>query len=339
MQTPDIKHIVEPSKKPVVEPPVIQLVDPPGQPLVETNGQAGVEPSGKPSVKSGVKSASGTVLQPVKEASVKPIVTVKPSVGPLVKLVEPTVEGLTVRSLQQLKLELEGEEEARKRVLKGVGQQAYSEFRTLVTNLSASGKQVILDPNVRTLYYTIVNFGRVAVSPAMRRWEPLSNFCLRVAPFLDLESVLVKDGAILATVVRQLGGQEVAAFRARVEQLRRAGGEFVLQDQEENIVLYHKVRHAPRHAPDAHAEPPVAELHHRLPDGPAGAGPLAGSGRLLGHLPTRLQHRRGHAKLPHGHSIQRPGTAKTSPADKSENFRLFSRPGRSQGLLNKHLCN
>ena len=199
---------------------------------MENTRQAGLEPIGEPSVKSGVKTASATVFQTLTEASVKSLV--KPAV-------EPIVEGLTVRSLQQLKLELEGEEEARKRVLKGVGQQAYSEFRTLVTNLSASGKQVILDPNVRTLYYTIVNFGRVAVSPAMRRWEPLSNFCLRVAPFLDLEAVLTKDAAILATVVRQLGGQEVAAFRARVDQLRRAGGEFVLQDQDENIVLYHKV--------------------------------------------------------------------------------------------------
>ena len=164
VQTPDIKRIVEPSKKPVVEPPVIQLVEPPGKPLVETKMKPSVEPVMKPTMNATIKP---TALVAVFQSMTKR--TVKPMVEPAVKIVAPIVAGLTVRSLQELKLELEGEEEARKRVLKGVGQQAYSEFRTLVTNLSSTGQQVIQDYNVGTLYYTIANFGRHPVSPAMRR--------------------------------------------------------------------------------------------------------------------------------------------------------------------------
>ena len=102
---------------------------------------------------------------------------------------------LSVAALHELRERLEGDAAARARVLGGVGQQAYTEFRNLVSSASSTlaitatfpvqvgnltDRQVrIQDANVKTLYYTILNFAKFPVTAAMRKFEPLSNFSLR----------------------------------------------------------------------------------------------------------------------------------------------------------------
>ena len=80
------------------------------------------------------------------------------------------------------------------------------------------------------------------MTAAMRNFEPLSNFSLRVEPFLDLRRLLVKDANIQDVVRRQLGGTEVERFLARTAALQKEKKDFVVEKQEENILLYHKLR-------------------------------------------------------------------------------------------------
>ena len=76
----------------------------------------------------------------------------------------------------------------------------------------------------------------------MRQYEPLSNFSLRVEPFLDLRRLLEKDANIQDVVRRQLGGTEVERFLVRTATLEKEKKDFVLEKVEENILLYHKLR-------------------------------------------------------------------------------------------------
>ena len=76
----------------------------------------------------------------------------------------------------------------------------------------------------------------------MRQYEPLSNFSLRVEPFLDLRRLLEKDANIQDVVRRQLGGTEVERFLVRTATLEKEKKDFVVEKQEENILLYHKLR-------------------------------------------------------------------------------------------------
>jgi len=153
----------------------------------------------------------------------------------------PILGSLSVLSLHQVRDMLDRDEGAQKRVLGGVGQQAFSEFRNLVMKLTDTSVQ-IQDVNVRTLYYTILNFAKHPVTATMRQYEPLSNFSLRVEPFLDLRRLLEKDANIQDVVRRQLGGTEVERFLVRTATLEKEKKDFLVEKQEENILLYHKLR-------------------------------------------------------------------------------------------------
>ena len=148
---------------------------------------------------------------------------------------------------------------AQERVLGGVGQQAEQEFRNLVGKLTDTSVQ-IQDINVgivikfkwwsnellqvRTLYYTILNFAKIPVTASMRQFEPLSNFALRVEPLLDLRRLLEKDPNIQDVLRRHLGGTEVERFLSRTVRLQKEKKDFVLEKQEENIIMYHRLRNS-----------------------------------------------------------------------------------------------
>ena len=140
--------------------------------------------------------------------------------------------------------------------------QAFSEFCNLVTKLTDTSVQIqdvnvkirydndkylkhqliLNDAQVRTLYYTILNFAKHPVTATMRQYEPLSNFSLKVEPLVDLRRLLEKDANVQDVVRRKLGGTEVERFLARTVILEKERKDFVVERQEENILLYHKLR-------------------------------------------------------------------------------------------------
>ena len=147
---------------------------------------------------------------------------------------------ISVGSLHQLKRLLEQSEERRQRVIRGVGEQAYKEFLNLVSSLQDQSL-LIEDFNIRTLYFTILNFSEYPLSPEMKSLEPLSNFSLRLQPFVDLKNLFVKDVNIKKIVSEKLGAAELENFEGHVKTLTVTVRDFIQKDQEKNILLYHKV--------------------------------------------------------------------------------------------------
>ena len=149
---------------------------------------------------------------------------------------------ITVRSLHQLKQLLEVSEESRQRVIRGVGEEAFKEFLKLVTSLQDQSL-IIEDFNIRTLYFTILNFSKYPLTPDIKKLEPLSNFSLRLQPFLDLKNLFIKDVNIKKIVSDNIGAAELENFERHVTALTSTERDFVQREQEKNIVLYHKVRY------------------------------------------------------------------------------------------------
>merc|ERR1740137_328305 len=100
---------------------------------------------------------------------------------------------------------------------------------------------VIGDVNVKTLYFTIINFANHPVTAQMKQFEPLSNFSLKFEPFQDLKNLMFKDINIRNIVTKQLGEEVMNKFLQQVD-TAVTGSDFVLADQESNIVLYHRFR-------------------------------------------------------------------------------------------------
>jgi len=148
---------------------------------------------------------------------------------------------VSVLSLHQLKTFLDKNSEPRQRVMKGVGQQAYKEFNNLVTSLQDMS-MVIGDINVKTLYFTIINFANHPVTSEMKKFEPLSNFSLKCEPFQDLKNLMLKDVNVRGIVTNQLGSEVVDRFLQLADTLALSRSDFVLNDQESIIVMYHMFR-------------------------------------------------------------------------------------------------
>ena len=151
------------------------------------------------------------------------------------------ISNVSVESLHDLKTVLETSQEPQNRVIKGVGQQAFKEFCNLVSTLQDKSL-VIEDINIRTLYFTILNFSKFAVNPEMKKYEPLSNFALKLQSFMDLRNLFRKDVNIRKIVAEKLDPEEVDKFEEHVDKLAESQKDFVLVNQEENIIGYHRVR-------------------------------------------------------------------------------------------------
>ena len=148
---------------------------------------------------------------------------------------------ITVDSLHELKEDLEQKLEPQKRVINGVGQQAFKEFCSLVSTLN-DRSLVIEDLNIKTLYYTIYNFSMFPVHQDLRQCEPLSNFALKLQPFVDLRNLFKKDENIRKIVADKLEQNELDNFEMVVEKLCTTMTDFVLVDQDANLLRYHRVR-------------------------------------------------------------------------------------------------
>ena len=182
---------------------------------------------------------------PVSEAGkerTKRIIISKPRLTPS----QSRPSSISVASLHQLKSLLEQSEEPRQRVIRGVGEQAYREFLNLVSSLQDQSL-LIEDFNIRTLYFTILNFSQYALTPEMKDLEPLSNFSLRLQPFVDLKNLFEKDGNIKKMVSEKLGSNDLTDFENHVDNLAANETDFILREQEKNIYLYHKVKQRQSH--------------------------------------------------------------------------------------------
>ena len=148
---------------------------------------------------------------------------------------------ISVDTLHSLKDFLENSKEPQERVIRGVGEQAFREFCNLVSTLE-DRTLVIEDINIRTLYYTILNFARCPVTPEMKKYDPLSNFALKLQNFIDLRNLFRKDQNIAKIVAENLEADELDNFDRHVESLLTREKDFVQRNQEMNIIIYHKIR-------------------------------------------------------------------------------------------------
>ena len=186
-----------------------------------------------------VKQSTGmdnTAVSEVGNERVKRIIISKPRISHS----QHCPSSISVGSLHQLKSLLEQSEEPRQRVIRGVGEQAYKEFLNLVSSLKDQSL-LIEDFNIRTLYFTILNFSHYPLTPEMKNLEPLSNFSLRLQPFVDLKNLFEKDGNIKKMVSVKLGSNDLTDFENHVEGLAASETDFIMKEQEKNICLYHKV--------------------------------------------------------------------------------------------------
>ena len=148
---------------------------------------------------------------------------------------------VSVDTLHNLKNFLEESKEPQERVIRGVGHQAFREFCNLVSTLQ-DRSLVIEDVNIRTLYFTILNFSRFPVNPDMRKYEPLSNFALKLQSFIDLRNLFRKDENIKKIVAEKLESDELDKFEVHVDGLIDSERDFIQNNQEENIITYHRIR-------------------------------------------------------------------------------------------------
>ncbi len=148
---------------------------------------------------------------------------------------------ISVDTLHNLKNFLEDSKEPQERVIRGVGEQAFREFCNLVSTLE-DRTLVIEDINIRTLYYTILNFSRFPVNYDMKQYEPLSNFALKLQNFIDLRNLFRKDQNIAKIVAEKLEADELDNFDRHVESLLTREKDFIQVNQEINIIIYHRIR-------------------------------------------------------------------------------------------------
>ena len=148
---------------------------------------------------------------------------------------------ISVDTLHNLKNFLEDSKEPQERVIRGVGEQAFREFCNLVSTLE-DRTLVIEDINIRTLYYTILNFSRFPVNHDMKQYEPLSNFALKLQNFIDLRNLFRKDQNIAKIVAEKLEADELDNFDRHVESLLKREKDFIQVNQEINIIIYHRIR-------------------------------------------------------------------------------------------------
>ena len=148
---------------------------------------------------------------------------------------------ISVDTLHNLKTFLEDSKEPQERVIRGVGEQAFREFCNLVTTLE-DRTLVIEDINIRTLYYTILNFSRFPINRDMKQYEPLSNFALKLQNFIDLRNLFRRDQNIAKLVAEKLEADELDNFDRHVESLLTREKDFIQLNQEINIIIYHRIR-------------------------------------------------------------------------------------------------
>ena len=148
---------------------------------------------------------------------------------------------ISVNTMHILKNFLEGDIEPQERVIRGVGEQAFREFCNLVSTLE-DRTLIIEDINIRTLFYTILNFSRFPVNIDMKQYEPLSNFALKLQNFIDLRNLFRKDQNIAKIVADKLEPDELDNFDKHVESLLIREKDFIQMNQEVNIIIYHRIR-------------------------------------------------------------------------------------------------